>query len=218
MGGPLRAVPHRHERLPCRDRVGPGRGRPRRAASPSSAAAGGGSGGDDFPWKSLSVPVYSLATAGTDDDDEAAGAAPATMNIVTYCSAVSIRPVRKYALGLYVGTLSWENFLREGRGVLQVLNASHAGAVELLGTRSGRDVDKLAALGDAGLELADWRGVRILKGCAAGLLLERAADAPADPIPCGDHDVVIADVVDIFVGDRESPLLSTGQLRDLGII
>ena len=55
-----------------------------------------------------------------------------------------------------------------------------------------------------------------------GAVVERERDPPrcvvADPIPCGDHDVVIADVVDIFVGDRESPLLSTGQLRDLGII
>lgn len=64
------------------------------------------------PFAALSTPVYSLSTS-----DSAGG--QRTMNLVTYTSLVSIRP-RYYALGLYRGTLSWENMLETGEGVLQV--------------------------------------------------------------------------------------------------
>jgi hypothetical protein len=66
-----------------------------------------------YPPSALSTPVYSLATVGGAD-----GQNP-TLNLVTYASPISLTP-RHYALGLYVNTLSWENFLSTGRGVLQV--------------------------------------------------------------------------------------------------
>ena len=43
----------------------------------------------------------------------------ATMNLVTYAAPVSIKP-RRFALGLYLGTLSHEYFKSSGHGVLQV--------------------------------------------------------------------------------------------------
>jgi hypothetical protein len=41
------------------------------------------------------------------------------MNLVTYAAPISLQP-RCYALGLYLRTLSYENFKRERQGVLQV--------------------------------------------------------------------------------------------------
>jgi flavin reductase (DIM6/NTAB) family NADH-FMN oxidoreductase RutF len=141
------------------------------------------------------------------------------MNIVTYCSAVAISPVRKYAIGLYVGTLSWENFKRSGVGVLQVLNQNHAGIVGLLGTQSGRDVNKMEVLQGRphGLGLLDWHGIPILKGCSAGLLVRLSSDQQ-QLIPCGDHELALCDVIDCYCGDTTAPLLTTGALREQGII
>ena len=90
----------------------------------------------------LSMPVYSLSTrapkpatgssSSPEEEDTALAsssqpAAPpspppvseATMNLVTYAAPVSIKP-RRFALGLYLGTLSHEYFKSSGHGVLQV--------------------------------------------------------------------------------------------------
>jgi hypothetical protein len=79
------------------------------------------------PYSQLSLPVYSLATAGP-------GGASPTMNLVTYASPISLQP-RRYALGLYRGTLSWQNMMATRTGVLQVGLAVLAqwGWVELCG-------------------------------------------------------------------------------------
>lgn len=69
-----------------------------------------------YPLTGLDQPVYSLATLAS------TGGTP-TMNIVTYCAPMSIQP-RTVALGLFKGTQSWENFLANKVGVLQV-GASH---------------------------------------------------------------------------------------------
>eukprot|EP00803_Ostreobium_quekettii_P008755 evm.model.scf_483.5 EVM.evm.TU.scf_483.5 scf_483:77184-78741(-) len=73
-------------------------------------------GTDPPPYTKLSTPVYSLSTEPSTSDS---GLRP-TMNITTYCSPVAIHPKRCYALGLYNGTLSRENMLATGKGVLQV--------------------------------------------------------------------------------------------------
>jgi hypothetical protein len=85
--------------------------RARRAAGLTPNASES-SGAGLAPYQYLSAPVYSLATAGPD------GQSP-TLNLLTYASPVSLEP-RTYALGLYHGTLSRENFLATGRGALQV--------------------------------------------------------------------------------------------------
>ena len=140
------------------------------------------------------------------------------MNITTYCSAVGIKPVRRYALGLYVGTLSRENFKATGAGVLQILNRNQAGAIDLLGRRSGRDVDKIDLLErDHGLEVERWHGIPIIRGCTAGLLL-KLGESMNGAHDCGDHDIVLCDVCDVYAGDRAAPVLTTGFLRDRGLL
>jgi hypothetical protein len=73
---------------------------------------------DRDPLSGLTSPVYSLSTNGYGDGN-------ATMNIITYCSPVSIEP-RYLALGLFRRSMSLNNFLGHGRGVLQVQYPSAA--------------------------------------------------------------------------------------------
>lgn len=73
----------------------------------------------------LNSPVFSLATVGADGVTD--------MNILTYCSPVGIRPTRKWAVSLYRSTLSHQNFVRNGGGVLQLLRVKHAGLTFTLG-------------------------------------------------------------------------------------
>jgi flavin reductase (DIM6/NTAB) family NADH-FMN oxidoreductase RutF len=97
------------------------------------------------PYAQLSMPVYSLATV------DPSGSSP-TMNLVTYAAPISLEP-RHFALGLFVGTLSWQNMLATRSGVLQVLGEQHAALFDLLGRTSGRDVDKLRELAARGAQV-----------------------------------------------------------------
>lgn len=42
------------------------------------------------------------------------------MNMITYASPIALRPQRKYALGLYVQSLTYQHVKETGRAVLQV--------------------------------------------------------------------------------------------------
>jgi hypothetical protein len=64
------------------------------------------------PYALLSTPVYSLVSEGS--------LGKQTMNMITYASPIALRPQRKYALGLYVQSLSYQNVKDTGRAVLQV--------------------------------------------------------------------------------------------------
>lgn len=68
------------------------------------------------PYSTLSTPVYSLSTAAPDGSSR-------TLNLVTYAGPVSLAP-RHYAIGLYNHTLSRDNFLATGRGLLQARRAA----------------------------------------------------------------------------------------------
>jgi hypothetical protein len=67
-----------------------------------------------LPYASLSVPVYSLVTKGSKEASR-----NGTMNLVTYAIPVSIEP-RQFEICLLRSTLSFENFVHHGEGVLQV--------------------------------------------------------------------------------------------------
>ena len=83
------------------------------------------------PPPAVSVPVYSLSTAGT---------TTSSMNIVTFATPVSIKP-KLYMISLYYGTKTRDVFVSDeksqGHGILQLLDQSHKSLVPLLGKRSG---------------------------------------------------------------------------------
>jgi flavin reductase (DIM6/NTAB) family NADH-FMN oxidoreductase RutF len=177
------------------------------------------------PYSLLSSPVYSLATSDLQGNNH-------TLNLVTYASPISIVP-RFYALGLYRGTLSAENMLATGKGVLQILAAHHAPLFELLGKTSGKTVDKYAELASKGVPVKEFAGQHVIADCIGVISLrivsfnpsgagidnekDESGDNKIDFFPAGDHDVVICAVEEFetFKGDDLEPLY-TAQLRKEG--
>ena len=175
----------------------------------------------------LNSPVFSLATTTTTMPNDSSNTAT-NMNIVTYASPMSIRPTRLWAIGLYKETQSYQNFLRTGRGVLQLLSSSdrHVDVVRVLGGTSGRDVDKQAACRALGLE---WQSLPlvgdndeepwplVLPACPSYLCVELQGDL----IDGGSHDIALVRVTHMFTDATSSSRqahLETQVLRDLGII
>eukprot|EP00879_Flechtneria_rotunda_P033163 GHRR01036704.1.p1 GENE.GHRR01036704.1~~GHRR01036704.1.p1 ORF type:complete len:140 (+),score=35.26 GHRR01036704.1:419-838(+) len=139
------------------------------------------------------------------------------MNMITYASPIALRPQRKYALGLYVQSMTYKNMKETGRGVLQILQECHAPLTQLLGKTSGKDTDKLAQLQSMGIRISEAYGLPILADAVGIMDLKVVSDF----ICAGDHEVVICDVVDFEtlspVGGR-STALYTGYLREIGLI
>lgn len=153
------------------------------------------------PYTALSSPVWSLATGGPTP----------TMNILTYFTPVSIDP-RMCAVAVFKGSLSLRNLDAEGAAVLQLLGGRHAGLVELLGKRSGADVDKLAALEALGEPVEERYGVPTLASALAVVELE-----PVRTVDAGDHELVVCAVKRHERLEDEEPL-TTGELRRLGVL
>eukprot|EP01036_Dinobryon_divergens_P028840 gene28840-37847_t len=95
----------------------------------------------------LDLPVWSLSTLNDDFSTT-------NMNIVTYATQVGIKPLPVYAISLFKGTLSFDNFKRNGYGALQLLPSSAHNLVNCLGKRSGRDFDKVTELQYLGVSLS----------------------------------------------------------------
>lgn len=174
----------------------------------------------------IDVPTYSLSTRGKDPSHD-------TMNILTYASPVSVKPDRMWSISLFKGTLSYENFMRERRGILQLLTPGHADnmgrLIRVLGGASGNDADKRSEcekLGYAwneldGSECDVMQWPNILPGCLYYLLLELQGDL----IDCGSHEVALCRVVSMIAEDSieseaalELEYLSTRELRRRGVI
>ncbi|PNH01371.1 hypothetical protein TSOC_012759 [Tetrabaena socialis] len=155
-------------------------------------------------YTKFSQPVYSLATGGPSP----------SLNLVTYASPVAIQPDRLFALGLYLGTVSHANMKAQRRGVLQVLQTQHAPLFGLLGKTSARDVDKHAAVEEAGFRLAQRYGVMTLEDAACVLELVVVSDF----MPCGDHDVVLCRVAGFENLCVDPRVLYTDELRRTGFL
>ena len=192
----------------------------------------------------VDVPVWSMATLNEDGDEKSK--ATTNMNLLTYATPVSIRPNRLYALGLYKATKSRDNFLREKTCILQLLsesNEKHIECVRLLGGTSGKDVSKEKDLTSVhGIELQELARdddtepqedlPKVLPGCVRYLKLSMVGGEVID-YDGGDssHDVVICKVEKMWTsstltsdsgeatsGDCGNDYLSTGTLRELGLI
>lgn len=112
------------------------------------------------------------------------------MNLVTYANPVAIKPVETWALSLYKGTLSLENFAIHRTAVLQQLTHSHINSISLLGKTSGRTIDKIAELGRLGHTFTEvdvevnLPKLRVLSTSPLLLFLQATVTPPID---LGDH-------------------------------
>jgi flavin reductase (DIM6/NTAB) family NADH-FMN oxidoreductase RutF len=97
------------------------------------------------PPPPISMPVWSLAcpsTSGNDGAETTTTTALTSMNIMTFCTPVSISP-RLWALALYYDTRTKDSFLENGKGILQLLTRDHAHElIPILGKQSGYKVNK----------------------------------------------------------------------------
>ncbi|KAL3924585.1 MAG: hypothetical protein SGILL_000955 [Bacillariaceae sp.] len=144
------------------------------------------------------------------------------MNILTYATPVSTAPSRVWSLGLFKDTLSEAN-LRKSGGVcvLQLLTKQHMDTVPILGSVSGRDVDKKTECQKIGLEWEDLKdddGFQVLPGCVTYVKLSIKGGV----VDAGSHLIVpFCEVVETYTSldsDDNQQHLSTGMLRNEGII
>lgn len=168
----------------------------------------------------LDVPTYSLATVSPDGST--------AMNILTYASPASTTPKRMWTISLFRGTQTHENFLREKRGILQLLSSTHSNTVKLLGGSSSRNVNKgigCASLGHGWVDypISGGKQVKVLPGCVGYIHLALAGEM----IDCGGHDVAICTVEEMMHEEGNDALgarttdtlhLSTAYLRTKGLI
>lgn len=158
------------------------------------------------------------------------------MNIMTFCTPVSITP-KLWVLALYYDTLTKDSLFAEDNkqtGILQLLTPAHAPLVPLLGKQSRYKVDKAKACSDVGYT---WKHIKmvgheLLPNCALYLHVQIQSTVDA-----GDHVVAICQVVNTGRWNTESdslewlaaddspvpPLdapnvLYSGWLRDQGIL
>ncbi len=131
------------------------------------------------PWNRVDLPVYSISSKGAEFDN---------MNIITYSTAVSMKP-KRFICAVYKNTKTLENVRLNGQFVLQILSDSQYALVRLLGKQSGNKINKIEKLSKRNL-LSEWKGFKILKEALA--LMEMKVIHEMDG---GDHVCFLCDVV-----------------------
>lgn len=130
------------------------------------------------PWNRINLPVYSISSKSGDAGN---------MQIITYASQISMKP-KRFVCGIYYNTKTLQNVLEAGEFVLQLLSDTQYRLVDLLGKKSGYQIDKIARLNKR-KELTEWNGFYILKNCLAVMQLKVVSDFEG-----GDHHGFLCDV------------------------
>ena len=151
------------------------------------------------------------------------------MNLITYASPIAIKPHEIWALSLFKGTVSHENFAFHKKGILQQLTKSHLNTINLLGKQSGRHVNKLDELETLGHKLSRIQHSNIpeldlppLQVFYDSPLLIELESLDTPPLDLGDHWLYLAKV-ERYYKHHDSALpvmepLYTDFLRQQGII
>jgi flavin reductase (DIM6/NTAB) family NADH-FMN oxidoreductase RutF len=183
------------------------------------------------PPPPISVPVWSFATLSCNIENSPA---MTSMNIVTFCTPVSVAPPKQWILSLYHGTLTKESFCKSGWGVLQLLTTEQKHLVPILGKHSGYDKTYSKNVESSKLGF-DWVSavcdIELLPGCALYIQLELCNNGTTT-LDAGDHEVFLCNVVGLHTWDADSQsvlpvkedyavtkqILYTGTLREESII
>ena len=194
------------------------------------------------PPPAISLPVWSLAVSTQSlqqqrqrqlqqpQDTKTLVQFPETsMNIVTFCSAVSVAPPKLWIVSLYYDTLTKDSFLAgdtdEKIAVLQLLRPAHKHLIPVLGKQSGYDAaySKRQECAQRGFpwvttstfEVDDdddehitqpprHETIELLPNCAAYIYLKLV-----NTMPAGDHVVALCEVVrtGCWDGSRNMPVV-----------
>jgi flavin reductase (DIM6/NTAB) family NADH-FMN oxidoreductase RutF len=149
------------------------------------------------PWNRINLPVYSISSRNN---------SKANMHIITYATAVSMQP-KRFICGIYHGTQTLANVEAVGEFVLQLLSDQQYRLVDLLGKKSGKQIDKISRLQKRN-ELTEWNGYPILKNCLAVMQMK-----VINSFDGGDHKCFLCDVV-AYKNLNDGTALSLDTLRE----
>ncbi len=154
------------------------------------------------PWNRVNLPVYSISSHD--------GKGHFNMHIITYASQISMKP-KRFVCGIYHGTQTLSNLEQHSVFVLQLLASDQYRLVDLLGKKSGKEIDKIARLEKRKL-ITHWKGFPILKECLAVMELSIASRFEG-----GDHVGFLCEVTD-YKNIQEGDILTLDTLREHKLI
>lgn len=154
------------------------------------------------PWNIVNMPVYSLATY---DGDQV------NMNICTYVTAVSMKP-KLFMIAVDYTTKTHENLEGGSEVILQILHRDHQKLINLLGKKSGKQINKAEKLISKN-SLTKWNGRDVLSGACGYLALDMRGRKNVG----GDHELFWFEVVKSKT-NLENNILMFQDLIEAGII
>jgi flavin reductase (DIM6/NTAB) family NADH-FMN oxidoreductase RutF len=131
------------------------------------------------PWNRVNLPVYSCSTKSADNNN---------MHIITYASQISMQP-KRFICGIYYNTQTILNIEANGEFILQLLSEDQYRLVDLLGKKSGKNINKISRLQKRD-ELILWNDFFVLKNCLAVMQLKVIKSFDA-----GDHKAFLCDMI-----------------------
>jgi flavin reductase (DIM6/NTAB) family NADH-FMN oxidoreductase RutF len=153
------------------------------------------------PWNRVNLPVYSISSRFDNMYN---------MNICTYTSAVSMKP-KQLMVAIYNDTKTLEIVNNSTTFILQLLAAKQYRMVDLLGKKSGKNIDKISRLEKRKL-IAEWNGYKILKDALALIEFEVVNTMQAE-----DHTLFLCTVID-YKNLNEGEALTLDNLREHRLI
>jgi len=141
------------------------------------------------PWNRVDGPIYSLSTSAQGKGN---------FNICSYVTPISMKP-KRYIVGVYKGTKTLKNLESNPTGILNLMTDKMYKLVNLLGKKSGHQIDKIKRLGKHAELTED--GLYVLNGSLATVRLKFT-----DRMDGGDHWAWIAEVVSYENRNNHRPL------------
>jgi flavin reductase (DIM6/NTAB) family NADH-FMN oxidoreductase RutF len=151
------------------------------------------------PWNRITQPIYSLSSKSKDGDN---------MNIISYATPITLKP-KNFMCAIDTSTKTYENIENSMEGVLQVLSKEQAKAVNILGKRSGKEIDKLDKLKD---DTMTFQGYKVLREALAFIYLDFYKE-----ITVGDHNLFLGKVIK-YSNNQEGENLNLQHLINKDII
>lgn len=148
------------------------------------------------PWNRINLPVYSISSK---------VGAVCNMNICTYVTAVSMQP-KRMLVAIYENTQTLDLVKKNPHFVLQLLSAKQYRLVDLLGKKSGHNIDKIKRLEKRNL-VTEWNGFKILNNALAVMELKAV-----NTLPGGDHKIFLCDMI-AYKNLTDGDALSLDDLR-----
>jgi Flavin reductase like domain len=163
---------------------------------------------------SSTIPITTTTTTIEEPNQQQLHRPSHSMNIVTFCTGLSVASPKLYAVSLYYNTLTKDSFLYHGRGILQLLRPCHKRLVPILGQQSGYRTTSTTMLSKPeqcarlGYPWHAYADDRLLADCALYLVLQLV-----DTVPAGDHLLTICQVTDTLVwrADEQRIVVSSQQ-------